>query len=277
MKLGVALRAMGKAARRGILLDSALAAEAADIHELWLPDHIAIPPDDAEGSGGRYLDALACLAFLSAATERIGLGTGVLVLPYRRPLSIAKWVATIQELSNNRMRLGVGIGWMAPEFKAVGISRGQRGADADACLDLLERCFDAEDDVVTQNDQPFLFRPHPQRPPIFIGGAAPHALERAARFADGWMPMQGDPERLAPHIARLGELFAKAGKGTPEVVAIGPQLRGDPARGAETLHRLNEVGVTRVMFGSRYDTASEFKEALDVLVAMRDAAALAPD
>ena len=102
MKLGISIRLMGEAANRETVLACARLAEDAGLDDLWVPDHIAIPPDDAEGSNGIYLDALASLAFLAAATERIGLGTGVLVLPYRPALPTAKWIATIQELSGGR-------------------------------------------------------------------------------------------------------------------------------------------------------------------------------
>jgi alkanesulfonate monooxygenase SsuD/methylene tetrahydromethanopterin reductase-like flavin-dependent oxidoreductase (luciferase family) len=120
VKLGIALRTMGPQSRPDVLLACARAAEDAGLDELWVPDHLAIPPDDAEGSDGRYLDPLATLAWLAAATTRIALGTGVLILPYRPALPTAKQVATLQELSGGRLLLGVGVGWMAAEFRALG-------------------------------------------------------------------------------------------------------------------------------------------------------------
>ena len=96
MRLGAYVRNMGPQSTPATVLACARGAEVAGLDSLWVGDHIAIPPDDAEGSGGRYLDPLATLAFLAGATERIALGTGVLVLPYRPPLATAKWVATIQ-------------------------------------------------------------------------------------------------------------------------------------------------------------------------------------
>jgi probable F420-dependent oxidoreductase len=271
MKLGVALRLMGPASTRATVLACARAAEAAGLDDLWVPDHVAIPPDDAEGSDGRYLDALASLAWLAGATERIGLGTGVLILPYRRPLPVAKQVATIQELSDGRLRLGVGVGWMKPEFTALGIARSRRGAATDRALDLLRRCFEAQDDVVVEHGQPFLFRPHPPAPPVFVGGAGEHALARTVRYGDGWMPMLSDPEKLAPEIARLREMADAAGRPTPEVVAFGGFALGEPMRGAEQLRRLAEIGVTRIVTGSRYREAAEFRRLVDGLVAVREA------
>src|SRR5262245_22865763 len=153
MRTGLFLRNMGPQSRPATLLACARAAEAAGIDDLWVADHIAIPPDDAVGSGGRYLDPLATLAYLAGATHRIGLGTGVLVLPYRPPLATAKWVATVQELSGGRFNLGVGVGWMEAEFRAAGVDRKRRGAITDTTLEFLNRCFAA--DEVESNGQRF--------------------------------------------------------------------------------------------------------------------------
>ncbi len=271
MKLGVSIRLMGAAATRDTVRTCAQAAESAGLDDLWVPDHIAIPPDDAEGSNGRYLDPLASLAWLAAVTERIGLGTGVLVLPYRPALPTAKWVATIQELSGGRVQLGVGVGWMKPEFRALGVPSERRGRLADDTLDLLRRCFEAEDDVVVEHGQPFLFRPRPPAPPIFVGGSGRHALERTVRYGDGWMPMQSDPAKLAPDIARLRELAEAAGREAPEILCLGGIALDEPERGAEQLARLAEVGVTRLITGGRYDRADEFRRIVDGLVAVREA------
>ena len=113
MEIGIVLRNAGPAAHRDNFIDCAQAAEHAGFDTLWLFDHIAIAPDQAEGSDGIYYDALATLSFLAGCTERIGLRTGVLILPYRPALLTAKWLATLQSVSNNRLQLGVGVGWMA--------------------------------------------------------------------------------------------------------------------------------------------------------------------
>ena len=269
MKLGVSIRSMGPQATRETIAACAQAAEAAGLDDLWLPDHIAIPPDDAEGSDGRYLDPLATLAWLAALTSRIGLATGVLILPYRPPLPTAKWLATVQELSGGRLKLGVGVGWMAAEFRALGVDRSQRGRLTDETLAFLHRCF-AEDEVEA-NEQRFLFRPRPPRPPIYVGGAPPHALERTLRYGDGWMPMSAEPEKLAPDVRRLRELAEAASKPVPEVVALGGIPMDDPQRGADHLAGLAEIGVTRFATGTRYTTCDEFRHGLDALVAVKEA------
>jgi probable F420-dependent oxidoreductase len=264
LKLGIALRNMGPQATRELIGECAQAAEAAGLHDLWVVDHIAIPPDDAEGSEGRYLDPLATLAFLAGVTRRIGLGTSVLILPYRPALPTAKWIATIQELSDARLRLGIGVGWMEPEFRALGVPRERRGALTDAALDLFARCFAG--DEVEEHGQKFLFRPRPPRPPIFVGGAPPHAFERARRYGDGWMPMSGDAAKLKPQIQELCEIFQAAGRPTPEVVAFAPLFPDEPSRSADRVRSLEAVGVSRVIHSAgRYPDAASFRRNVDAL------------
>lgn len=261
---------MGPESTRELVLACARSAEQAGLDDVWVVDHVAIPPDDAEGSGGRYLDPLATLAFLAGATERIGLGTAVLILPYRPALPTAKWIASVQELSGGRLRLGVGVGWMPAEFRALGVARERRGAIADETLGFLRRCFDsgAAGDVVEAHGQKFLFRPRPARPPIFVGGAPPHALVRALRFGDGWMPMGVDPEKLRAPIAELRRLAAGKGLPAPEVVAMGRLPIEEPARAAEQVAALSELGVTRLVHAERYPDAAAFDRIAACLAAL---------
>jgi probable F420-dependent oxidoreductase len=256
MQLGVAVRSMGPQSQADVLLACARAAERAGLADVWVQDHIAIPPDDAEGSGGRYLDPLTALAWIAGQVPRIGLGTGVLNLPYRPPLPTAKAIATVQELSAGRLRLGVGVGWMEAEFRALGVSRARRGRLADEALAFLRECF--ADDVARAHGQEFLFRPRPARPPIYVGGAGEPALRRAIRFGDGWMPMTGDPAKLAPDVARLRELADAAGRAMPEVVAFTGFDPREPERVPDRIGALVAAGATRLVAGARYATADEF-------------------
>jgi probable F420-dependent oxidoreductase len=261
MKLGLALRNMGPQSTPDVLFACARAAEEEGLDDVWVADHVAIPPDDAEGSEGRYLDPLATLATLAGVTTRIGLGTAVLNLPFRPALPTAKWIATIQELSGGRLRLGVGLGWMEAEFRALGVARSARARLGDETLEFLRRCFAA--DEVTAHGQRFLFRPRPPAPPILVGGAPPHALERAVRFGDGWMPMGGDPAQLAPAVADLQRRAREAGRAPLEVACLLPLRADEPvAATAERLRALRAIGVTRVIAAlGRYPDATAFRRA----------------
>ena len=260
MHIGVTIRVMGEQSTPALLLHCARAAEQAGLDSLWIVDHIAIPPDDAEGSGGRYLDAPTTLSWLAAHTSRIRIGTSVLVLPYRPALPTAKWAATLQELSGNRLMLGLGIGWMPAEFRAVGVPLRDRVKHSHATLRFLHECF-ANDEAVS-NGQRFLFRPRPPRPPIYIGGAAPHALHRAVRYGDGWMPMTNDPTKLRASIEQYHALSDTAGKPRGAVVSLGGLPIHDAAKTREQLAALAALDVDTVICALRYSSADEFSASL---------------
>ena len=258
----MSLRTMGEQATGEVLVRSARLLESAGFDDLFVPDHIAIPPDDAEGSGGRYLDPLSTLLFLAGHTERIHLGVGVLVLPYRPALATAKVVASLQELSGERLILGVGVGWMEAEFRAVGVALERRGRVTDETLDFLLRAFAS--DRVESNGQPMLFLPRPTRPPILVGGRAEHALPRAVRYGDGWIPMSQHPEKLRAPIQELRERFAEAGKREPEVAVMTALPGDDRAQTEDVLCAWAEVGATRVIDGhARFDHFGEFEKRVE--------------
>jgi probable F420-dependent oxidoreductase len=269
MKVGLYLRNMGPQSTRSLIADAARAAEEAGVDDLWVADHLALAPEDSEGSDGRYLEPLATLAFLAGVTERVDLAVGVLIVPYRPALLSAKWIASIQELSGGRLILGVGVGWMDKEFRALGVDPRGRGAITDATLAFLHACF--ERDEVEANGQTFLFRPRPPRPSIVVGGAPPHAIRRAVRFGEGWMPTGAHAEVLQAGIASLRDGMAAAGKPAPEVVLLQPLPVEDDARLASRLGELAALGVTRVVHPWRYRDAEEVAHVSARLAAARDA------
>src|SRR5712691_10081489 len=220
MKYGIAIRNMGQQSTRETVVACARAAEQLGFDALFVSDHLALPPDDVEGSGGRYLDVLATLAYLAGATDRIRLGVSVLVLPYRPAVLTAKQVATIQELSGGRMILGVGVGWMKREFEALGVDKRMRGRISNETLRVLRHLFSTEaqayrGDLV--NFPPFVFEPRPACPPIWIGGNGDPAIARVLEFGDGWHPML-PAEKLKPAVAALREQARARGRAEPEIV-----------------------------------------------------------
>ena len=221
MKYAVAVRNMGPQSSRKTVIACTKIAEQAGFDALFVSDHLCIPPDQTEGSGGRYLDVLATLAFIAGATEKIRLGVSVLVVPYRPAVLTAKQVATIQELSGERMILGVGVGWMKPEFAATGAEFRKRGAITDETLSVIHHLFSA--DVPGGYDGPlvkfpsFVFLPRPKRPPIWVGGNSPAAMNRALKFGDGWHPMLPALE-LKAKVEELNAQARAAGRAQPEIV-----------------------------------------------------------
>lgn len=257
MRMGMFLRNFGPASTPEIIAGCATAAEAIGLDDLWICDHIAIPPEEATESGGRYLDPLTTLAYLAAITRRIGIGVSVLIVPYRPALPTLKAIATIQELSGGRLSLGAGVGWMEAEFRALGVERSKRAALTDEMLEFTHTCF--ANDEVDLNGQRFIFKPRPPRPPLLIGGEAPHALERAVRYGDGWIPTGGDPEKLRKPIAELRQSMAACGKLPPQVITLTALPLDDIPRAAERLAALADAGVTGVDHAGRYSNVEEFR------------------
>jgi len=266
------LRNSGPPSTRSLITGCARAADEIGIDDLWVLDHIAIPPDDAEGSGGRYLDPLATLAYAAGITERVRLGASVLIAPYRPPLPTAKWLASIQELSGGRLCAGFGVGWMAAEFRALGIERGRRGAITDTTLRIIHDCFAF--DEVELNGQRFLFKPRPPRPPLLIGGAAATALPRILSFGDGWIPTGLDPEALRGPARELTTGMAAAGKPPPEIIPLAMVPLEDPGVAAAMLAAYAGAGATGIEHPARYEDVDEFRRTAEKLLSAKEKAGL---
>ncbi len=268
MQVGIALRNMGSGATSEILSGAAKFADDSGLDHLWVLDHIAIPPDDSEGSGGRYVDPLATLAFISGITKRIQIGTSVLVLPYREKFTTAKLIASIQDLSNERLLLGVGPGWMEPEFKVVGKDIKNRGTDTDLTIDFINECF--ENHIMIENEQDFIFSPRPKKPPILIGGNSTKALQRVLKRGDGWMPMIKDDEALVSACAKLTENMVSRRKILPMIIPLRQLNLVDLNESVDIILKLKEAGCTGVEHFQSYATLDEFKYIADRLLEIKN-------
>ncbi|MGE0824612.1 MAG: TIGR03619 family F420-dependent LLM class oxidoreductase [Candidatus Binatia bacterium] len=268
MKLSINIRNWGPYSTRDIVLECARAADESGLDTVWINERLTSSLDAATDrpevvTPGRTLEPLATLAFLAAATQRIGLGSGVINVPFRPALPTAKLVATIQELSGGRLRLGVGTGWMAAEFRALGLDPQQKGKMTDDTLAFLQRCFAS--DIVESNGQKILFQPRPTRPPIYVGGAPPHALRRAVRFGDGWIPAGVEPAALKPGIELLHQMRAEAGRPPLEVIAMKTLPIADPPKAVAYARQFLDVGVTHLVHTQGYESAAEYRRNIEVL------------
>lgn len=268
MKLSINLRNWGPYSTRDMLLESARAVDESGLDTVWINERLALPLNATPNTptyspSGRTLDPLATLAFLAAVTERIGLGTAVINLPFRPALPTAKWVATVQDLSGGRVWLGIGAGWMESEFRALGIDPQRRGALTDETLTVIHRCF--QSDEVEINGQSILFQPRPLRPPIYVGGAPPHALRRAIRFGDGWIPAGVEPDDLKPGVIQLQELCQAAGRPPLDVIAMKTLPLADLPRAQEYARQFQAVGVTHLVHTQGYETVAEYRRTITLL------------
>ena len=264
MRYGIAIRNMGPQSDRKTVLECARIAERAGFDALFVSDHLCIPPDQTEGSGGRYLDVLATLAFLAGATEKIRLGVSVLVLPYRPAVLTAKQIATIQELSGERLIVGVGVGWMRPEFDALGVDSRKRGAIATETLRVLHHLFSADAPGRYDGDlvrfPSFVFLPRPMRPPIWIGGGGENAIKRVLEFGDGWHPMLRAPE-LKTAVDDLKKRASAAGRPAPEIIVRRGLKLDDINEARAKVEAERAAGATYYILDlGRYADPTEFRQ-----------------
>jgi len=270
MKFGVAIRNMGPQSNRTTIRACVRIAERAGFDSLFVSDHLCIPPNQTEGSGGRYLDVLATLAFIAGATEKIRLGVSVLVVPYRPAVLTAKQVATIQELSGERMILGVGVGWMKPEFDALGIDIHRRGAITNETLSVIHHLFSADEpgayDGPLVKFPSFMFLPRPARPPIWVGGSGPAAMNRVLKFGDGWHPMMPAAE-LKAKVEELNSRARAAGRDAPEIVVRRGIKLDDIGAARAKVAAENEAGATYFILDlGRYPDEQAFGKSVETFM-----------
>lgn len=269
MKIGLNLRNWGPYATPDQIAECARIADQSSLDSLWVNDHIGLPHGEWNNDYGislemgSILDPLAVLSFVAAVTTRISIGTAVLVVPYRPALITAKWVASIQALSKERLLLGVGPGYLDEEFKALGVLRSRRGRITDDALQLLHDAFANE--VITLNGQALEFNPRPRRPPLLIGGAPNIAIPRAVRLGDGWMPVGILPPELKKHIADMDQLALKAGREKLQVVAMKTLPLDSVNAAIELVRAYRDAGATHLVHTQSYSNPREYQAIVDSL------------
>jgi probable F420-dependent oxidoreductase len=206
MQLGIHLPHIGRKAGPAAIRRAAEQAEALGFADVWVSEHIIVPKDAAYPPSPSFYDPVLTLTWAAAFTKRVRLGTSVLVLPMRHPLPLAKELATLQNLSEGRLVLGAGVGWMEAEFAALGAPFRERGRRMDEGIALMRAVW--TDDPVTFASRwipavvnEMRMQPRPVAPiPIWIGGSSEPALKRAARL-DGWHGSRVTPE-AAPALVQ---------------------------------------------------------------------------
>lgn len=241
------------------------AAETAGFESIWTVEHVVVPsgyeskyPYDTSGkmAGGAeefdLPDPLIWLSYVAARTSRIKLGTGILILPQRNPLVVAKELASLDFLSGGRLILGIGVGWLAEEFAALGIPFNERGARTDDAVEVLRKAWTGEKvdhhSRFTNFDR-CISRPRPANGtiPIVVGGDSEAAARRAGRLGDGYFLGNGSIDHLRSRLDLMRRAADEAGR---DPAAIEVSAGGGGRTIDETLARaeqLRELGITRMM------------------------------
>ena len=245
----------GGSAEPAALAQRARQAEAAGFESLWVGDHIALPAGAAAPHGmpaeEARLEAVVGLTYLAALTQRVKVGVGVIVLPQRQPVLLAKQLATLDVLSGGRLIVGIGVGYLEPELRALGASLADRGARTDEYLAAMRALWDepvpsfhgrfvAFDDVM-QRPRP-VQRPHP---PIVMGGQSAAAYRRTIASANGWYGFDLDLERTATALADLRAAAQQVAR-PPELGELEITITPTEEMTPDLARRYGELGVHRL-------------------------------
>lgn len=222
----------------------------------WGGEHVVLPsprvPESAMSPTDPILDPLIYLAYVAAVTERLALGTGIIVLPQRNPLLLAKQVASLDVLSGGRLMLGVGVGYLEPELAAFGVRMSERGSRTDEYLDAMTALWSDPAPVGYQGRHVAFSNldahPRPSGPRIVIGGDSPAAFRRAVRRGHGWFGVGGSPDALETRLRGLDKAAAEVSRparlGRLEIT----YMQIDPvAVDAAAARRYASLGVDRLL------------------------------
>ena len=243
------------------IVEIAQAAEAGGIESLWTFEHVMVPleyqsryPYTANGRMAVIpetvmVDPLIALAGSAAATNKIRLGTGVNILPQTNPLSLAKQAASLDFLSDGRLMLGLGIGWLEEEYVAMGVPFKNRGKRNDDYLEAMRKVWSGD---VVEHESDYLswhgFKSHPtpvQHPlPVVIGGSKGRAFERIAKYAQGWYAPRGGEEKLEGMMKRMRATCEAHGRDHSEIEVSTMWMPGENDASVE---RYAEIGVDRLI------------------------------
>jgi probable F420-dependent oxidoreductase len=262
------------------MIEVAQHAEAAGIESVWTFEHVIVPidydskyPYDRSGKmpiapEGWFIDPLIALSHVAAATNTIRLGTGVNLLPQTNPLLFAKQAASIDVLSGGRLTLGLGIGWLAEEYQAMGTPFERRGARFDDYLAAVKKVWTGE---VVEHDGEFLswhgFKSHPTptqkpHPPILMGGTTTKTLQRVVNVADGWYAPSDSQKLLNEKLAELRQLADAAGRPFDSLdITTSWRIGARP----DALPEFEALGINRVVVLLGATGESDPKKAIDLI------------
>lgn len=265
---GIHLPQAGPAASGEALRRAAVLAEQLGYADVWVSDHLVVPTGVPYPPSAYVFEPITCLAWVAAATERVRLGTTVLVMPMRNPLMVAKAFATIDQFSGGRAILGTAAGWLEAEFDALGVPFDERGPRTDEAIDMIQTMWTSDHitaDYPVHGASFASIRAKPQPVdtiPIWIGGHAPVALRRAARVGSGWHGGFLTAEQTAKRINQLRDMDL------PEGFEMSMRTRWDPlVHDHDTilgeLQDLANVGVTHVVPEPQQRTLDDYLRSIE--------------
>ncbi len=263
MRIGLFTLGLGGAAYPDVIRAVAETAERTGVATLWAAEHVVLfdrydsaypySPSGAFplGADADWLDPFVALTFAAAVTERIRLATGICLVPEHNPLILAKTVASLDRLAKGRFALGVGIGWSAEEFRALGVPFEHRARRTREYIDVMRKLWSpgvaSHKGEMVRFDEAGSF-PKPDqgaRVPVIFGGESDPALRRVAEYGDGWYGFNLDPAGARDKIGKIASLLADNGRRLADVeLIVAPYTKRITP---DDLPRYRDLGVSEVV------------------------------
>ncbi|WP_308466508.1 LLM class F420-dependent oxidoreductase [Rathayibacter soli] len=270
MKFGLRLPGAGPYAGPEAISAFARKAEELGFDSLWMTDHIALPVDIESKYPYRedgkffwppetpYYDTILTLTWAAAATQRIRVGTSVLIASWHQPVNTAKALATLDNLNGGRTICAIGAGWMKEQFEILGAPFSERGARTTEYMRLLRHLW-TEDVIDFQGDyfqySGFKFYPKPiSKPsiPLWCGGKSTGVLKRVAAVADGWHPLYIGPDELETKLTELSGYLAENGRSLADIsLSARPVTQATLDR--STIERYHDLGVSLLIADTSFE------------------------
>ena len=276
-------------------------AESLEFESIWASDHIVLStaattqyPYSSDGTFSRpgntpFLELMVLLSYIGACTEKILVGSTVIILPYRNPVLQAKMFASLDVLTNGRVICGVGVGWLEKEFETLSTPYSDRGPLSDECIEIF-KCLWTQDDPVFDGAyysfDGIQFYPKPvQKPhiPIWVGGHTKRAIRRTVRYGNAWHPARQTPEYVGGLLPYLNQLalemnrdpdditvslkrtlhFTDIGICVGDVVGTGGAVIGSTKDVVEDIKRCEDIGINQLTYDFLTDDIDESVAIID--------------
>jgi len=267
-------------------IEIAKKAETLDFDSIWVSDHIVIPHKHKGRFTDLFYDPFALLSYIAGVTDKIKLGTSLIILPYRNPIVVAKMISTLDNLSDGRVIFGVGTGWMREEFDILGVPFEERGKRTNEYIQIIKNLW-TEDNPSFEgefyNYRDIKFEPKPLQTPypkIIVGGNSGRAIDRAIKFSNGWQPTAIGPEEYRAKLQHIKKStnpdnFVLSVRNRVEIRndkdnTEGPgfyTFRGTVSEIIEEAIKFRDLGVKQILFDPAVESLEEYFKTIDIISA----------
>lgn len=265
-------------------IEIAKKAEDSGFDSVWVSDHTIIPAKHKGRFTDQFHDPFILLSYIAGVTNKIKLGTSLVILPYRNPIVVAKIISTLDQLSEGRIIFGIGTGWMREEFEILGVPFHERGKRTNEYIQIIKNLW-TEDDPSFEgeffNYKNIKFEPKPYQnpyPPIIVGGNSVRAIERAIKYGNGWQPTAISPGEYSSELQSIKsrivmDNFVLSVRNRIEITNVKNSAKGQAfytitgtvSEITEEALKFKKLGINQLLFDPAVETLEDYLKTMDII------------